>query len=46
MPDIREKLTVHGADPLGSPVAEAARFLRDERDRRARLIKETGYRIG
>ncbi len=43
--DVREKLTVQGADPLGSPAAEAARFLRDERDRWSKLIKETGYKI-
>ncbi|HWI14178.1 MAG TPA: tripartite tricarboxylate transporter substrate-binding protein [Burkholderiales bacterium] len=44
LPDVREKLRVQGADPLGNTPPEAARFLQDERDRWARLIQETGYK--
>jgi tripartite-type tricarboxylate transporter receptor subunit TctC len=44
LPDIKERLHAQGADPLGSAPAESARFLRDERDRFTKLVKETGYK--
>jgi tripartite-type tricarboxylate transporter receptor subunit TctC len=43
-PDMKERLQVQGADPLGPPPAESAKFLRDERDRFAKLVRETGYK--
>jgi len=43
-PDMKERLQQRGADPLGSSPAESAKFLRDERDRFAKLVQETGYK--
>jgi len=43
-PDMKERLQQQGADPIGSPPAESAKFLRDERDRFTKLVKETGYK--
>ncbi len=43
-PDMKERLQAQGADPMGPPAAEAAKFLRDERDRFTRLVRETGYK--
>jgi tripartite-type tricarboxylate transporter receptor subunit TctC len=43
-PEIRDRLSTQGADALGTPPAESARFLRDERDRFAKLTRETGYK--
>jgi len=40
---MKERLQQQGAGPMGSPPAESAKFLRDERDRFTRLVKETGY---
>ena len=42
--DMKERLQQQGADPIGSPPAESAKFLRDERDRFTKLVKETGYK--
>jgi tripartite-type tricarboxylate transporter receptor subunit TctC len=43
-PDMKARLQAQGADPMGPPAAEAAKFLHDERDRFTRLVKETGYK--
>jgi tripartite-type tricarboxylate transporter receptor subunit TctC len=43
-PDMKERLQAQGADPIGTPSAESAKFLRDERDRFTKLVKETGYK--
>jgi tripartite-type tricarboxylate transporter receptor subunit TctC len=43
-PDMKQRLQAQGADPIGTPAAESAQFLRDERDRFTRLTKETGYK--
>jgi tripartite-type tricarboxylate transporter receptor subunit TctC len=43
-PEIRDRLSAQGADALATPPAEAAKFLRDERDRFTKLTKETGYK--
>jgi tripartite-type tricarboxylate transporter receptor subunit TctC len=43
-PDMKERLQQQGADPIGSPPAESAKFLRDERDRFTKLVRETGYK--
>jgi len=45
LPEIKEKLAGQGADPLPSPPAEMERFMREERDRWANLIRETGYKV-
>lgn len=45
LPDVKEKLAGQGADPLPAPPAEMERFLREERDRWANLIRETGYKV-
>jgi tripartite-type tricarboxylate transporter receptor subunit TctC len=42
--DMKERLQAQGADPIGTPPAESARFLRDELDRFTKLVKETGYK--
>jgi tripartite-type tricarboxylate transporter receptor subunit TctC len=44
IPEIREKLAAQGADALAAAPAETGRFLRDERDRLAKLIRETAYK--
>jgi len=43
-PDMKARLQAQGADPMGPPAAEAAKFLHDERDRFTKLVKETGYK--
>jgi len=43
-PDMKERLQAQGADPIGTTSAESTKFLRDERDRFTKLVKETGYK--
>ena len=43
-PDMKARLQSQGADPIGNPPAESTKFMRDERDRFTRLVKETGYK--
>jgi tripartite-type tricarboxylate transporter receptor subunit TctC len=43
-PEIKDRLSTQGADALGTPPAEAAKFLRDERERFTKLTRETGYK--
>jgi len=43
-PDMKERLQAQGADPIGMPSAESAKFLRDEHDRFTKLVRETGYK--
>ncbi len=43
-PDVKEKLSGQGAEPLGSTPAEAAEFMRRERERWGALIRETSAR--
>ena len=40
-PDIREKLAGQGADPLGTTPAETAEFMRRERERMVKLIRDS-----
>ena len=40
-PDVKEKLSGQGADPLGTTSAEATEFLRRERERMAKLISDS-----
>ncbi|HET9404386.1 MAG TPA: tripartite tricarboxylate transporter substrate-binding protein, partial [Burkholderiales bacterium] len=43
-PDMKGRLQAQGADPIGTPSAESAKFLRDELGRFTKLVKETGYK--
>jgi tripartite-type tricarboxylate transporter receptor subunit TctC len=43
-PDIKEKLAGQGADPMGTTPAETVEFMRRERERMTKLIKESGGR--
>ena len=40
-PDVREKLSGQGADPMGTTPAETAEFMRRERERMTKLIRES-----
>ena len=40
-PDVKEKLAVQGADPMGTTSAEAAEFIRRERERMTKLISDS-----
>jgi len=40
-PDVKEKLAGQGADPLGTTSAEAAEFMRRERERMVKLISDS-----
>lgn len=44
-PDMKEKLTSQGADPIGNSPAEMGKWLASEKDRWAKLIKATGFRL-
>ena len=43
--DLKEKLQAQGADPLPMSSADTTKFLVNERDRWAKLIRETGYKL-
>jgi tripartite-type tricarboxylate transporter receptor subunit TctC len=45
MPDIREKLQTQGTEPLPGKPQEMAKWMTTERDRNARLIKATGFKM-
>jgi len=44
-PDVRAKLAVQGADPLGSTPAEYGQYIRNEIDRFANVIRQSGVTI-
>lgn len=44
-PDMKEKLSSQGADPIGNNPAEMAKWLAAEKDRWAKLIKATGFQL-
>jgi len=44
-PDMKEKLTSQGADPIGNSPADMAKWLAAEKDRWAKLIKATGFKL-
>ena len=44
-PDVREKLSGQGAEPMGSSPAETAEFMRRERERWSQLIRDTHYKL-
>jgi tripartite-type tricarboxylate transporter receptor subunit TctC len=45
LPDVKEKLSSQGADPIGNSPAEMAKWLVAEKDRWARLIKATEFKL-
>ncbi len=44
-PDMKEKLSSQGADPIGNSPAEMAKWLASEKERWAKLIKATGFKL-
>jgi tripartite-type tricarboxylate transporter receptor subunit TctC len=44
-PDMKEKLSSQGADPIGNSPAEMGKWLASEKDRWAKLIKATGFKL-
>jgi tripartite-type tricarboxylate transporter receptor subunit TctC len=44
-PDMKEKMSSQGADPIGNSPAEMAKWLASEKDRWAKLIKATGFKL-
>lgn len=44
-PDTKAKLSGQGADPIGNSPAEMAKWLAAEKDRWAKLIKATGFKL-
>ncbi len=45
LPDIKEKLSAQGTNPIGNSPAEMAKWLAAEKDRWANLIKATGFKL-
>lgn len=45
VPEVKERLASQGTDALGSTGADAARFLSEERDRFARIVREGGIKM-
>jgi len=45
MLDMKEKLSSQGADPIGNSPAEMAKWLASEKERWAKLIKATGFKL-
>ena len=45
MPDIKEKLQTQGTDPLPTKPQEMAKWMAAEKDRNAKLIKKTGFKM-
>jgi len=43
-PDVKDKLSSQGAEPMGSTPAETADFMRRERERWGKLIRDTGFK--
>ena len=44
-PEIKNKLSTQGADPIGNSPEEMGRWLAAEKDRWAKLIKATGFKL-
>jgi tripartite-type tricarboxylate transporter receptor subunit TctC len=45
MPDIKEKLQTQGTEPLPTSAQEMAKWMATEKERNAKLIKATGFKI-
>jgi tripartite-type tricarboxylate transporter receptor subunit TctC len=45
MPDVRERLAALGAEPYGGTPEAMRQFLREDKDRWARLIKDLNFKL-
>ena len=45
LPDIKEKLTSQGTDPVANSPQESAKWFAAEHARMAKLIKDTGFKL-
>ncbi len=45
MPDVKEKLNAQGTEPSGIPPQEASKWLANEYNRMAKLVKDTGFKL-
>ncbi len=45
LPDVRERYAQNGADPVGNSPEEFATFIRNERDKYARIVREAKIKI-
>ena len=45
LPDIKEKLATQGTTPLPMSPPEFGKWLVEQKDRWAKLIKETGFKL-
>lgn len=45
LPDVRERIAANGADPVGNSPEEFATFIRNERTKYARIVKEANIKI-
>ncbi len=45
LPDVKGKMSSQGADPIGNQPEEMAKWLAAEKERWARLIKSTGFKL-
>ena len=45
LPDVKERLAQNGADPVGNSPAEFAAFIRNERDKYARIAKDANIKL-
>jgi tripartite-type tricarboxylate transporter receptor subunit TctC len=45
MPDIKEKLQTQGTEPLPTKPQEMAKWMATEKERNAKLIKDTGFKL-
>ena len=44
-PDVREKLSTQGADPVANPPEQFGEWLKSEQARWAKLVKDTGFKM-
>jgi len=45
LPDVKERIAANGADPVGNSPEEFAAFIRNERTKYARIVKEASIKI-
>jgi tripartite-type tricarboxylate transporter receptor subunit TctC len=45
LPDVKERIAANGADVVGNSPAEFAAFIRNERDKYARLAREANIKL-
>ena len=44
-PEMKEKILGFGAEPIGNSPEQMDKFLREDRERWAKLIKQTGFKL-